>query len=277
MVSIFRTILFFGFFSFTLSAAGYIILGETGLYIGFFLSWFIIIAGYLFSEKLLLSLTGARILDPTASPDLFILIKDVCSKLVLPMPKIYITSEIQANICSVGRGPHNASIIITRGLINSLSREEMLAVLFYELGRVKSYSCLSISVGAALAAAILFLANMSFYNIQAGRDDNQKNFLVKKLISFLILCASFVIKLTVSRGRVLVADRKSAKVLESGAFLSSALSKLNDSVEGSPMQTNPALSSLYIVNPFGETEDKIVKLFSLQPPVAERLKRLEKI
>src|ERR1035438_6390561 len=99
------------------------------MYFAFFLSWMINLGLYFFADKLVISLSGGKTLNQTASQEIYAIIKELCSKMVLPMPKILVTPEMQANVFAVGRGPATASIVLTRGIINSLSRQEMMAVL----------------------------------------------------------------------------------------------------------------------------------------------------
>ncbi len=57
--------------------------------------------------------------------------------------------------------------------------------------------------------------------------------------------------------------------------LASALQKLEDYSRARPMQVNPAVSHLFIVNPLGKVN--FAQLFSTHPPVQDRIARLNEI
>ena len=56
----------------------------------------------------------------------------------VPAPGLVVLTDPALNSCSVGRKPSNATIVVTTGLINGVSRDELEAVLAYELSRVTS-------------------------------------------------------------------------------------------------------------------------------------------
>jgi len=275
MLSIIRTILFFTFLNLIITILGYLIGGKIGLYIVSLLSWATTFAIYIYGERLILSVTGAKLLDKYVSQEVFRIVDELCFKIGLPKPRIYLTPDIQANIFSVGRGSGNASIVLTRGLLNYLSKEELTSVIAHELMHIKKFDVLSVTMGVSLASAVLFIANMSFYN---GNEKNEnKSEIINKLINVLIIFASKIIKTTIFSSREFGADREVARLFGSGMFLTSALTKIKNSAINNPIQTNPAFSSLYIVDPFGDLVGRIPKLFSTHPSVEERISRLEKV
>jgi heat shock protein HtpX len=56
----------------------------------------------------------------------------------VPAPSVVVIEESALNSCSVGRKPGNATIVVTRGLVAGVTRDELEAVLAYELSRVSS-------------------------------------------------------------------------------------------------------------------------------------------
>jgi heat shock protein HtpX len=59
--------------------------------------------------------------------------------------------------------------------------------------------------------------------------------------------------------------------------LANALRKLEARTQQVPMQVAPAISPLYIVNPFGNRRVSFANLFSTHPPLEERIARLERM
>ena len=87
--------------------------------------------------------------------------------------------------------------------------------------------------------------------------------------------AATVIRLAVSRQREYGADDTGAHIVHDPMALASALQKLQDTVRARPMQVNPAVSHLFIVNPLGKVD--FASLFSTHPPTEKRIARLEQI
>jgi heat shock protein HtpX len=89
--------------------------------------------------------------------------------------------------------------------------------------------------------------------------------------------AAMLVQLAVSRTREYAADEGGAKLSGKPLALASALEKIDYYAKslGPPKKSNPALSSLYIVNPFRGSG--FAQLFSTHPPTPKRIARLHEI
>jgi heat shock protein HtpX len=192
------------------------------------------------------------------------------------MPKLYITPARQANAFATGRDPSHASVAVTSGILEVLSRDELRGVLAHELGHVKNRDILIATIAAVLASAISFLGNMAIYN-PSSRDDDNGGGVFALIAAIMVPIAASLIQLAVSRQREFAADELGAKTIGNGNPLADALLAISDTTKRSPMKTNPAFSSLYIENPFGDHRSNLINLFSTHPPVEERVKRLRAI
>lgn len=231
---------------------------------------------YFFSDKLALSASGAKPLSRSTHKEIYKIVEELSSKMKIPMPKLFITPQTQANAFATGRGPGHASVAVTKGILDTLSKEELRAVLAHELSHVKNHDVLVATIAAVLASAISFLANMSLFG-GMGRDDrdNRGAGAFGLMLALLVPIAGSIIQMAISRSREFGADESGARTIGKGEPLARALIAIHDSARRSPMHSNPAFSSLYISNPFGG--GKIMNLFSTHPPLEERVKRLEKI
>ncbi len=185
---------------------------------------------------------------------------------------------MQANAFATGRDPNHASVAVTQGLMEVLSKEEVKAVLAHELSHVKNRDILIASIAAVMASAISFLANMSFYGGFGRRNNEDRgNGALGLVMVLLVPIAASLIQLAISREREFGADESGAKTMGTGKPLAKALLAIHDSTRRQPLRGNPAFSSLYIDNPLGGVGGTLMNLFSTHPPIAERIKRLEEI
>lgn len=277
MESYIKTILLLGALSVLLITIGGFLGGRDGIYMAFFFSLLMNGASYFFSDKIALSMSGAKPISKKQSPQLYEIVEELAKKIHIPMPKLYITPASQANAFATGRGPGNASVAVTQGLLDGLSKDEVKAVLAHELAHVKNRDILIASIAAVMASAISFLANMSFYGGFGRDDDDNRGGVLSFLLVLLVPIAAALIQFAISRQREFGADETGARTIGDGEPLAKALLAIHESARRKPLHTNPAFSSLYIGNPLGGAGGSLLHLFSTHPPVEERIKRLKKI
>lgn len=276
MVNILKTLMLLGILSVIFITIGSYFGGEQGLYFAFIFSLILNGAMYFYSDKLALKMSGAKPLDPHKYKDLYQMIEELTHRMNLPMPKLYITPERQANAFATGRSPKHASVAVTQGILEVLSKEELRAVLAHEMGHVKNRDILVASVAAVLASAISFIANMAMWG-GFSNNENRGSGALGIVVALLVPIAASVIQMAISRQREYGADETGAKTIGQGEPLAKALLAIHDTTRRAPMQTNPAFSSLYIDNPLGGLGGSMINLFSTHPPVEERVRRLRKI
>lgn len=277
MESTMKTFLLLGILSVILISIGGFIGGQSGVYTAFIFSLLMNGGMYFFSDKLALSASGAKPLEKKDAPELYKTVEELAAKMKIPMPTLYMTPALQANAFATGRDPQHASVAVTQGLLDVLSKEEVKAVLAHELGHVKNRDILIATVAAVLASAISFLANMSLFAPRSDDEDSNASGIIGLVIALLVPIAGSLIQMAISRQREFGADFTGAKTIGDGTPLAKALVKIHDSAHKAPLKTNPAFSSLYIGNPLGRLGEGMLGLFSTHPPVEERIERLEKI
>ncbi len=278
MGNIVKTIMLLGILSVLLITVGGMLGGEQGVYVALLFSLVMNGVSYFYSDKIALKMSGAKEVSKKDAPALYKSVENLAKKMQIPVPRVYMTSASQANAFATGRDPQHASIAVTAGIMDILSPEELEAVLAHELSHVKNRDILIASIAAVLASAISFLANMSFYGGFGRRDnDNRGSGAFGLVLALLVPIAASLIQLAISRQREFGADESGAKTMGTGKPLAKALLAIHDSTRRRPLRGNPAFSSLYIDNPLGGAGGSLLNLFSTHPPVAERVKRLERI
>jgi heat shock protein HtpX len=237
------------------------------------------VGSYFYSDKLALSMSRARPLGKEEHPALQAIVAELAEKMNIPMPKLYITPDQQANAFATGRDPNHASVAVTQGIMHLLDKDQLRGVLAHELSHVKNRDILIATIAAVMASTISYIANMAMWTGFGGnRDEEDRGSGALALLAVIVVpIAATLIQLAISRQREFGADESGAKTIGDGEPLAYALLAINKSASQHPMKSNPALSSLYIGNPMGRFGEGLMHLFSTHPPVEERVKRLEKI
>jgi heat shock protein HtpX len=230
------------------------------------------------SDKMVLSMYGAREVDERAAPELYGLVRRLAQSAGLPMPKVYIMDNPQPNAFATGRNPEHAAVAVTTGLLQRLNQDELAGVLAHELGHIKHRDTLTMTITATIAGAISMLANFGFY-FGANRNSNSGAGPIGSL-ALLILgpLAAGLVQMGISRGREYEADRIGAEISRQPLSLASALRKIAGAAEAIPNPTaerNPASAHLFIVNPLSGA--RMDNLFSTHPDVENRIARLNEI
>ena len=238
---------------------------------------------YWYSDKIVLSITGAKLIKKSDNPTLYRIVENLCITTGLPFPKIYIMKESQPNAFATGRNAKHAVVAVTQGLLDKLEKTELEGVIAHELSHIKNKDMLLqtmvvVLVGIIAMASHIFL-RISFYG--GGRKRDSKGnagaiiFVLGIVAAVLAPIAANLIKLAVSRKREFLADASGALITRYPEGLARALEKI--AKDPSPMKkANNATAHLYIANPFRGKQAKswFTRLYSTHPPIEERLKAL---
>jgi len=230
---------------------------------------------YFFSDKIVLWSYGAKIISRADQPRLYNIVNKVCLKANMPMPKIAIVPVQTPNAFATGRNERNAVVAATEGIMSLLTDDELEGVLAHEMAHIKDKDMLVMSVAATVAGAISFASRMAFYSSMGNRRGNENALLLVALVITAPI-AALLLRLAISRSREYKADKEGALLIQRPLRLARALEKLEEGNRRRPMtRGSPASASLFIVNPF--TGGSFVTLFMTHPPIASRVKRLEKL
>jgi len=273
-----------------LAALGGLIVGVAGLLgggssgaltIGLAIAFVMVGGSYWFSDKLALSASRAKVIERSDNPEFYDMVATLAQRANLPMPRVAISPSDQPNAFATGRNPSHAVVCATTGLLQSMPRHEVEAVMAHELMHVRHRDILIGSVAAAIATAISYIAQMAMFASMfgGGRDDEDRpNPLAMLLMSLLAPIAASLIQMAVSRSREFEADRGAAELLGNGEALASALERIEVLAARRPMAVAPAQAYAYIHNPLAEFRQgrnaSMARLFSSHPATEERIARL---
>jgi len=258
--------------------------GTQGMLIAFLLALLMNGGAYWFSDRLALSLAGAREVDRYEAPRLHQMVAQLAQRANLPMPRVYLIDSAAPNAFATGRNPQHGAVAVTTGLLRLLNEDEVAAVIAHELGHIKNRDTLISTIAATFAGAVAILADMAQWALLLGgfgrHDDEGEDSGVAGVVGGLLLIlvapiAATLIQLAISRTREFEADAAGAAISGSPLALASALRKIETWKQQLPLVANPAMANLYIINPLDG--GGIVRLFSTHPPTEERIARLERM
>ena len=274
-----KTAALLGLLSAVLLVAGEALYGTQGLYIGLFFAFAMNFAGYFFSDKIALASYSAQPVSETENPEAYHrvapIVRNLCQRMGLPMPKLWLIPQDSPNAFATGRNPAHASVAFTGGILNLMSDTEIEGVVAHELGHVLHRDILISSVAGMLAAAITMLARMAFW-FGGSRDNRDRGGGAFGALFMMILApiAAMLIQMAISRSREYDADAASAKYVGSPYPLIGGLQKLETWSKRIPMDASPATAHMFIIKPF-TGQNMMMRLFSTHPATADRIARLQ--
>jgi heat shock protein HtpX len=237
-------------------------------------------ASYWYSDKIVLSASGAKPIEKKDNPELYRVVENLSITAGLPMPKIYVMEEEQPNAFATGRDPEHSCIVVTRGLLRKLERPELEGVIAHEMSHIGNRDILLGTVIVVLVGLIVILSRffirMSFFG--NSRKDSKNNLwplmmALGIIAAILAPLAATAIRLSISRKREFLADASGALLTRYPEGLASALEKISkdDSVL---KKASNSTSHLYISSPFKGKKNWFTKLFMTHPSTEERVKAL---
>jgi heat shock protein HtpX len=241
---------------------------------------------YWFSDRFVLRMGGAKLASEAEAPRVYAALRSLNAASGMPMPKVALVNSRIPNAFATGRSPKNATVAVHTGLLSMVNDEELEGVLAHELTHVRNWDTLTMTVAATVAGAITYIAQWGWLfggafgysgGSGGGRSNQQGSILGLLFMLVLAPLAAMLVQLAVSRTREYAADEGGAKLSGKPLALASALEKIDYYTKnrGSARKSNPALSSLYIVNPFRGSG--FAQLFSTHPPTEKRIARLHEI
>jgi heat shock protein HtpX len=231
---------------------------------------------YYLSDSLVITMTGARVIEREDHPELFNLIEEVCLASGLKMPKVAIVEDSAPNAFATGRNPDHALIAFTTRILQVMDRDQLQGVIAHEMAHVANRDTLVSAVAATTAGAIAILSDMLMRVMIFGggrrddRDNQQNPFAIVISLVVLILApiAAVLLKSAISRKRESLADATAVAFTRNPAGLRRALETLKSDTTVVQQKSN-AVAHIWIESPLDGKG--VSKLFSTHPPLEERI------
>ena len=260
--------------------AGYTSVGLVPIAVGISLvgTW----GSFYASDRLVLAMTGARVITENDAPQLYNLVHEITIASGLPMPRVAIVQDEAPNAFATGRDPDHAVIAFTTGILKVMDREQLQGVVAHELAHVANRDTLVSAVAATTAGAIALLSDLLMRMMWFGggrRDDrggggNPLLLIASLLVLILAPLAASLLRSAISRNRESLADATAVQFTRNPAGLRRALEELardNTVVQ----QRSTAVAHVWIESPLDSSLTS--KMFATHPPLAQRIEVLRQM
>jgi heat shock protein HtpX len=242
--------------------------------------------GVLSSRGMVAAMTGAQELPPEQMRPIQRLVDTVAIAAGLPVtPQVRIVDDPAPNAFATGLTPGKSFIGITTGLLNTMPKRELEAVIAHEISHVRNRDTRLMTLAVVFAGVIALIANIAFRTMAYGGGRRGKGggpiVIVLAIVGFLLApIAAGLLKMALSRRREYLADATAAEILNDPEAVAMALRRL----ELDPTTVRHAdvsVAHMWIESPTSRVEDPprggsaLAGLFDTHPPLQSRIEALE--
>ena len=151
-------------------------------------------------------------------------IQGVCEKEGFKYPKVGVINDGAPNAFTYGRVKNDARLVVTRGIFELLSEEEVKAVVGHELGHIVHMDMLFMTVAQLVPLILYFLYQTLIDSDSSDKNENYGQTIA--IVAYVLYIISQYIILWLSRTREYYADQYSIETTKNPNSLASALVKI---------------------------------------------------
>ena len=243
--------------------------------------WFVI--SYLFHTQMIQMATHSEPLERRDNKRVYNLTENLCMSVGMTMPKLYIIESDALNAFASGINEKTFAVTLTRGIINTLSDEELEGVIAHELTHIRNRDVRLLIVTIVFVGIFATIADLALRMLLNGGGNmfssrNRKNdkgggamlLLIILLVAGAIYFLSILFKLALSRSREYMADAGAVELTRNSMALASALRKISGHSTLKEVR-NDQVKELFI----DYEAEGFFFLFATHPPIEKRIQVLE--
>ncbi len=218
------------------------------------------------------STPGFRTIEQPSTPEeawIVETVRKLADKANIGMPEVGIY-EGAPNAFATGAFKNSALVAVSTGLLQSMNREEVEAVLGHEIAHIANGDMVTLTlIQGVVNTFVIYLSRIASSLISGGRDSEGNasggNFMVTMVLQLVLGFFASAIVAWFSRQREFRADAGSADLMGQSRSMQNALARLGGLVPG---ELPANMQAMGITGGLG-------KLFSTHPPMEERIARLQ--
>ena len=247
------------------------------------------LASYYGGPSALLGLSRAREIKKADDPQLFNVVEELSLAAGTPMPRVYLINDSAMNAFATGRDPKHASVAITTGLRQKLTRDQLQGVMAHELSHVRHYDILYATMMAVMVGVLVMLCDVFLRSLWFGGGSRRRGrdreggggaqiilLILAIVMAILAPILARIIHMALSRQREYLADVGAVELTRNPEGLAKALERLSNDSEVLEV-ANRATAPLYIVHPIKKFEARAKSIMSTHPPIKDRVNRIRSL
>jgi heat shock protein HtpX len=268
----------------TMPAVSALGIGAAGMMAAISVGWSLVSLAV--GDKMVLAMSGAKEIGKADAPQLYNVVEEISIAAGVPMPKVMVLETDALNAFATGNRVGSGTIAVTRGLIDTLSRDELQGVVAHEMAHLANLDTrymvvVGVTVGLIALVCDMALRTLNWGSVQRRSDSKGKSgggilIIVLLVVAILAPLAAKAVQMAVSRQREYLADATSVQFTRNPNGLISALGKLADKAAPFP-GVSRATQHLFIVNPVQTFTSKTPALLATHPDIADRIARLRNL
>ena len=239
--------------------------------------WFMI--SYFWHGRMIQAMAHSHPVTRSEEPELYNLFENLCISIGLPMPQLEIIESRARNAFASGIDQKSFSVTVTRGLVQSLTKDELEGVLAHELTHILNRDVRLMMVCVIFTGMIGFAAQMMWSNLRYSawiprRNRSERNrggglmlLFTLAIILWVGYMATLFMRFALSRRREYMADAGAVKITKNPEAMMRALMRIAgmDAVPAMPGDIQMMCIENHV--PF-------MGLFATHPPIEARVRAI---
>lgn len=236
--------------------------------------WFTI--AFFFHTPMIRKLSHSHPVTRKEEPELYNLLENLSIAAGVPMPRLEIIETHARNAFASGIDQKSYTVTVTRGLMNSLAKDELEAVLAHELTHIINRDVRLLIITIIFTGMIGFAAQMIWSNIRYGfvfNGNSRKNgggiifILALAAVLWLGYLATLFTRFAISRKREYMADAGAVQLTKNPDAMMRALQRIARRDHMPAATGDIAMMCIENSKPF-------MGLFATHPPIEKRIQSL---
>lgn len=239
--------------------------------------WFMV--AWFFHTRMIRSLAHSHPVTRKEEPELYNMLENLSITAGMPMPKLEIIETHARNAFASGIDTKSFTVTVTRGLMNSLTKDELEAVLAHELTHILNRDVRLLIITVIFTGMIGFAAQMVWSNIRfgfiySGNNRNKGGGIIIMLAIAVILwvgyMATLLMRFAISRKREYMADAGAVELTKNPSAMMRALMRISGRDKIPETTDDIAMMCIENAKPF-------LGMFATHPPIEKRIRAISEV